>query len=265
MNDRTLISPKEIDILVEDYNLAIEINGEMWHSEKYNRGEKYHLNKMLLLNEKKYTLLQFWESDLKNNIETVKDMINHRLHKTENKVHARHTEVYEITAKQYKNFCEENHIQRYASASYKLGLYHDKTLLSVMSFSKPRFSSLADWELVRYCSKNNYLIQGGASKLFSYFVKEKNPNSVLSYASNNYSSGNLYKILGFEYSRMTKPGYFYVKSNKILSRVKCQKHKLKDLIENFDPALTEKQNMEMNGFFRVWDTGNSVWLWKKGP
>lgn len=261
-NDRTLIKPKEIDILVEDYKLAIEINGEMWHSEKYNRGEKYHLKKLLELTDKGYTLLQFWTTDINNNPDTVKDMINHKLNKTENKIYARNTKVQKLTTEQYREFCEKNHIQGYAAASYKIGLFQSETLVAVMSFSKPRFSNTAEWELVRYCSKNNFLITGGASKLFSYFVKEVNPTSILSYASNSYSSGNLYKILGFTYSHMSKPGYFYVKANKTLSRVKCQKHKLKKLLDNFDPNLSEKQNMKMNGFYRAWDSGNSVWIWK---
>lgn len=42
------------------------------------------------------------------------------------------------------------------------------------------------------------------------------------------------------------------------SRQKYQKHKLKNKLEKFDPNLTEWENMQMNGYDRIWDCGNLV-------
>lgn len=44
------------------------------------------------------------------------------------------------------------------------------------------------------------------------------------------------------------------------SRNKYQKHKLKNLLENFDPKLSEIENMVNNGFDRIWDCGNKVFV-----
>ena len=41
------------------------------------------------------------------------------------------------------------------------------------------------------------------------------------------------------------------------------KHKLKDKLTNFDPNLTEFENMENNGYFRIYDCGNKVYTYKK--
>ncbi|QQV87837.1 hypothetical protein [Campylobacter phage CJLB-7] len=38
------------------------------------------------------------------------------------------------------------------------------------------------------------------------------------------------------------------------------KHKLKDKLEKFDPNLTESENMKLNGYNRVWDCGQGVWI-----
>ena len=42
--------------------------------------------------------------------------------------------------------------------------------------------------------------------------------------------------------------------------MKYQKHKLKDKLQIFDPNLTEWQNMQLNGYDRIWDCGNFVFV-----
>jgi len=37
----------------------------------------------------------------------------------------------------------------------------------------------------------------------------------------------------------------------------------KNILDNFNPDLSEKLNMYNNGFYRVWNTGNSVWIIKR--
>jgi hypothetical protein len=45
--------------------------------------------------------------------------------------------------------------------------------------------------------------------------------------------------------------------------VKFQKHKLKNILETFDPLKTEYENMLENGWDRIWDCGNAKFEWKK--
>lgn len=42
------------------------------------------------------------------------------------------------------------------------------------------------------------------------------------------------------------------------SRIKYQKHKLKDILEKFDPAKSETENMKDNDFYQIFDCGNFV-------
>jgi len=45
-----------------------------------------------------------------------------------------------------------------------------------------------------------------------------------------------------------------------MSREKCQKHKLKNIIENFDEKLTEQQNMLNHGYRVLYDCGNIKYI-----
>ena len=54
------------------------------------------------------------------------------------------------------------------------------------------------YELIRFCNKINTNVIGGASKLFKYFIKNYNPNEIISYADKRWSNGMLYNILNFE-------------------------------------------------------------------
>jgi len=38
---------------------------------------------------------------------------------------------------------------------------------------------------------------------------------------------------------------------------------LSEKLELFDPALTEWENMQLNGYDRIWDCGNRVYTWKR--
>ena len=134
-----------------------------------------------------------------------------------------------------------------------------------MTIGKPRFSDKYDYELLRFCTLLNTNVVGGASKIFKYFLKTYSPKNIISYADRRWSEGDLYKILGFDFSHNSGPNFYYFKQNdsteKLFSRIAFQKHKLKDKLEDFDPKLSAWQNMQNHGYDRVWDCGNSVWVW----
>ena len=121
-----------------------------------------------------------------------------------------------------------------------------------------------DNDIIRLCTLKYHYVAGGASKLFKYFKLKYNPGSIISYANRRFSNGSIYNLLGFKLKGTTNPNY-YIKGNQVLSRYKCQKHKLKDLLENYDDNLSEYQNMINNGYVRLFDCGNLVFQYKKAP
>ena len=101
---------------------------------------------------------------------------------------------------------------------------------------------------------------GGASKLFKHFISN-HKGTIISYANRRFSKGDVYEQLGFEFKGETKPNYYYVKGDQTYSRLKFQKHKLAKMLENYDPNLTEYENMLNNGYDKIYDCGNLIYLY----
>lgn len=265
MNDRKILNGKEIDIFIPEKNLGIEHHGLYWHSFNHHETieeKNEHLNKLNLCKEKEIQLLQIfgneWEDTIKKNI--WKSIISNKLGKN-NKIFARKCISQRISAKIANNFLNKNHLQgETKQASFHLGLFIHEELVSVMSFGKSRFNKKYDVELLRYASKLNTNILGGASKLMSHFIKLFPNKSIISYADRRYATGKVYEYLGFKLSHITPPNYWYVKKDKLESRIKYQKYKLESIFKTFDKNKTEAQNMFDNGYRRIWDCGNYVFV-----
>ena len=264
LNDRKVIKPFELDIVLPNIKLGIEYNGLMYHSEgSFNKGriqnldKNYHLYKLEICNLKGYDLFHIFESD---NIDIWLSMINNRLGLNE-RIYARKCIIKELKSNEIKDFLNNNHLQGFVNSSINLGLYYNNELVSLMSFSKPRFNKKYDYELIRFCNKLNTSVIGSASKLFNYFIKNYNPKSIISYANRRFSNGSIYEKLGFKFLRKTEPNYFYFKvsESKTYSRNQFQKHKLVNLLDKFDENVSESENMFNNGYRRIYDCGNLVY------
>lgn len=265
-NSRKIIPPLEIDIYLPEAKLAIEYNGLMYHSRGFHKSSKmntpdfprdYHLNKTKLCEEQGIQLLHIFEGE---SLDIWLSMIHSKLGLNE-KLYARKCVVKEIKFKEASEFLEANHLQGVCNSKVNLGLFKDEELVSIMTFGRSRFNKQYDWELLRFCSKKNFNVVGAASKLLKYF-RNKNQGSIISYANRRWSNGSLYEKLGFTKIKETDPNYFYFKENcwELLSRVKFQKHKLKDILENFDENLSETQNMLNHGYRQIFDCGNLVYV-----
>lgn len=261
VNDRTILNGNELDIVIPTKKIAIEYNGLFWHSESQGKGKNYHLNKLNKCNDNGYRLIQIFEDEWINKQRIVKNRLKTILGESSLSIWARRCIVKEVDNDLSKKFLEKYHIQGYSVASVRLGLFYKNRLVALMTFSKPRFNRAYDWELVRYCTIGDFSIVGGASKILKYFRKT-HKGSIISYADRRWSDGNLYKTLGFSEEKDSSPAYFYVKGGQRFSRVMFQKHKLKNVLEKFDESLSENRNMELNGYYKIYDCGNKVFVLK---
>ena len=156
-NDRSVLTPKELDFYFPDKKLAIEFDGIFWHKDSQKTLEKYEA-----LKEKGIRLINIFEHEW--NLEKIKSILYSALNIKQNVIYARNCCIKEISDTEYKNFVLENHIQNYAVASIRLGLFQNNQLVQVMSFGKPRFNKKFQYEMIRECSKNGYSIVGGKEK-----------------------------------------------------------------------------------------------------
>ena len=264
-NDRTVLSGKELDFYSEKRRLAIEFNGLLYHSEKYGKNMNYHNEKTNMTLQKNIQLIHIFENEYVYKKPIVESIINSKLGKFKERLYARNCEIKEIDVKTKNDFLEENHLQGKDNSLIKFGLFYNMELVSVMTFGHSRFNKNYQYEMHRFCNKMGYQIIGGASKLWTNFLKKYTPISVITYADRRYSNGTFYRKIGFDLKNISKPNFF-VFGNSIKgldSRLKWQKHKLKNKLDNFDPDLSAWDNMRNHGYNRIWDCGNYVFEWKK--
>lgn len=263
-NTRKIIAPHEIDIYLPGNKIAIECNGSYWHSELQGRGREYHVHKTNACKEQGIQLIHIWGHDWIQKCELIKSRIKAKLGKNA-RIYARKCAVQLVDSCVMTDFLNKNHIQGNCPASVRYGLFYQDELVAVMTFGKSRYKKDIEFELLRYCSKQGINVTGGASKLFKKFTREYDPESVISYSDRMWNTGTLYEQLGFEYSHSSPPSYSYTMNYlDFENRVAYQKHKLKDKLENYNPDLTEWKNMKIHGFDRLWDSGNDVWVYKRG-
>ena len=230
---------KQLDFYIPEKNLAIEFNGDFWHSVNTGRDPKYHLNKTKLCQEKGIQLIHVFEYEWNSKKNILKSIISSALGIYENRIYARKCEVKEVDSREARQFLEENHLQGFISSKYRIGLYFENQLVQILCFGNSRFKK-EEIELLRMCTRKNTHVIGGFSKL----LKHSKINEFVSYVDLSKFSAESYLKNGFKLIGQSGPHYKYLQGENILNRFNTQKHKLQKLLgDNFDNSKTESQNM----------------------
>ncbi len=255
-HSRSIIKPLELDIYLPEKRLAFEFNGTYWHSDRCSHESNYHFKKTKLCNQLGIRLIHVFEYEWSYKQEKIKALIRSSLGIFEKKIYARKCAVKSIDSKVYSEFLELYHLQGPVKSSIRYGLYYQGELAAVIGFGQSRFKK-GELELHRYCAKADYQIIGGFSKLIKYSCHESNIKEFISFIDLAHYNGKGYKKIGFSKVSITKPSYVYVKGDQILTRIQCQKHKLKKMLgDRYNPNYTESQNMTLAGYYKIFDSGN---------
>ena len=96
-NDRSVISPMELDLVIPEQSLAIEFNGTYWHSNLDDK--KYHLKKTKLCEDAGYQLFHIFENEWTDSTKQTiwKSMISIRLCLNKTKIGAIKCEIREVS------------------------------------------------------------------------------------------------------------------------------------------------------------------------
>lgn len=259
-NDRSILDGLELDIFLPEKKIAFEFDGLFFHNENSGKGKYYHLYKTEECEKREIHLIHVFEDEWIRRKDIVKDRISSILGVGQKRVFARKCTIKEINAKESSGFLDTNHLQGRDNSKYRHGLFYNGELVAVMTFGRPRFSNGYDYEMIRYCCRIGYNVVGGAGKLMAYFMKSHSA-SVVSYADRRYSNGNLYDKLGFTRKECSQPNYWWCKQKAKLSRYQCQKHKLALVLgDKFDASKSESENMRANGWSKIYDCGNIVFV-----
>ena len=251
-SNRSILNGMEIDIWIPGANLGIEYNGAWYHSTTSTASKNYHSIKSTVAHKNGINLLQFVDLDLHNKRHIAESMIKNKLG-LNNRIFARNCKISQIDKPESIKFFNSNHYHGWAYYDVAYGLYFDGVLKSVLSFRIK--DDIA--EIARFATLSGYNVVGGFSKLMKHFIKTNNVKEIFTYVDRSFTtSENCYSKFGMSFEYITKPGYRFLKGNKLHHRMKFQKHKLANLLESYDPAKTGVDNMLSNGYRLLYDAGN---------
>jgi len=249
-NDRSIIYPFELDVVIPSKKIAIEYNGLYWHSEGNGRKDKhYHINKFKMCKEKGYRLIQIWENEWLLHKDIIKSVLLSSINQYHTKVGARECIISNVSSSDARVFYDDNHIQGFKGGSHQ-GLFYNNELVSLMTIS-------SDNELQRFVNKRNHLVHGAFTKLLKSF---NITNDIITFADLRYFTGGVYENNGFDLCYTVPPRYWYFNNMMVSHRRSFQKKMIqkkfnKGSLNTFDPDKTEYQNMLDNGYDRIWDCG----------
>lgn len=266
--NRHILQGQELDLYIPSHNIAIEYNGLYWYSEAGGKDKNYHINKLNLCNSKGVKLIHIFEDEFINKKQIVLDKISHLLHFNDNKpkVYARKCTIDIISKIEAEQFLNKNHIQGYARATIYIGCYFNNILVGVMTF-KRRKNNTNDWELNRFATNINYLCCGVGGKLFTYFVNNYHPNSIISFADRRWTlnkDDNFYTKLGFVLDKTLKPDYRYYNSKiNRFARVHKMFFSKRNLAKKygFSMQMTETEMAYSLGYSKIWNCGLFKYKW----
>ena len=183
----------ELDLFVISKNVAIEFNGDYWHTVD-KVGKDYHFNKSKMCEDNNIRLIHVYEYQWTDPIKQLilKSIIKNAVGLNDNKIYARKCEIRELTVNDVVDFSNTNSLHQHRNASFYIGLFYNDELVELMSFGHAYFANnpSIDSEVIRSITKIGYTVVGGMNKLMQYFIKTYNPNKILYYVDYNTHNGN---------------------------------------------------------------------------
>lgn len=247
-------------------NILIEVNPTITHNSTISifkddtpKDPLYHQNKSKLAKENGYHCIHIWDWD-----EPIK--IKMLLH-DKTKIYARSCKIKEITKEECNVFLNSYHIQNTCRGQdIRLGLYHEEELIEVITFGKPRYNKVYEYELLRLCTKPENIIVGGTERLFKYFIEKYSPSSIISYCDASKFSGEVYLRLGFTLEKEGKPSkhWYNIKTKQHFTDNLLRQHGADRLIgTSLGKGTNNEQIIVENKFLEVWDCGQNTYIWHK--
>lgn len=234
-----------------DLNRDSEISG--------SAGRKSQLSRLIEARERGERLVTIFPSEPEEKVERLLASKNGSLIR----IGARECEVVLLDRKRCSEFDDQYHMGGSAPASVRYGLVLNEVIVSTMSLTRPRFNKRYEWEISRY-TVGRVAVTGGGARLFSAFVADHQPSSVITYSDLRFGTGSTYEKMGFRRLKDSPPNYWYhLGELPLLSRMRFQKHRISSVLNEFDPSLSEWDNMKRDGWDRIWDCGNAAYEWKR--
>ena len=182
------------------------------------------------------------------------------------RIMARRTKVRRIARDVMFDFFACNHLQGFVDARYNYGLYCDEQLIAAASFSSARKVkrngiTVRSFELLRYANLLHHRVTGGLGKLIARFIKDANPDDIMTYADLDWASGKGYQTLNFKQTAVTPPLTFWINPAEM---TRYYPHRLPQKLINEFHMQNKYTNVDDflkdNGFVKIYNAGNLKYL-----
>ena len=258
------------DIHIKNTNILIEINPTYTHNvlgNHYNgwqydkKFETLSLLKTELAKKNGYRCINIWDWD---DVDKVLLLL-----KPKQKLYARKLQLKEATKQEANILLKNHHLQSSCYGNQvNFGLYQNDQLVQIMTFGKPRYNKKYQYELLRLCSHSDYLIVGGAEKLFKYFVDNYQPESIISYCDVSKFTGDVYERLGFKLKEQTKPAKIWSKRTQHITDNLLRQRGFDQLIGSkmnppqlYGKGTNNEELMIKYDWLPIYDCGQKVFEW----
>lgn len=272
----------EVDIYVPDKRVAIEFDGVWWHAEGSSRNSAGRgradslpgeaLRRAEILRGEGIRLIRIFSDEWAYRKTAVQSRLQAILARPERRLDARKLHLdTAVPSSEAADFIARSHVQGTVSAASMVAVglrANDGALEAVMTFgcrSMGGSSAGVRVELLRFCSAPGTQVRGAASRLLSAFARSYELDGadqrIVTYADIRWSgltATTMYEKIGFTPTGQTRPSYSYVhpsQSNRRISRMQLQRHKLVGMDPSFTTDMTEREMSEYLGYARVWDSG----------
>lgn len=278
---RSVDGVSELDIYVPSKKVAIEMNGHFWHSlamltapdksgnprRTVAEGKRYHYEKSAACTKQGIRLIHIWDYEWhdEQKQKVLKNIILGALGMLPERYYARDCEVcrYDQRSPRWRElgkFFDENNIQGNRGGSLVYTLEKDGRVLMAYKFGRPsggKAKQKYQYEMARGAAAPGVQVVGGATRLWSHFVKSEHPKSVVYYVDYNYFDGRSVEKLGGRFVA-SQPGVknYWVETKEVKNREPGHHAEIKRKIENGE--ILELWNAGTLTYEFIYETGRML-------
>lgn len=252
---------RSYDICIEDQKTLIEIDPTFTHSSVYTGlydpvAIDYHLKKSQLATEHGYRCVHVFDWDDWGKI--VNMFVDKR------SVYARKCKLYRINKAVGDKFLNDYHIQGACRGQLLyLGLVYDDELIQLMTFGKPRYDKKYDVELLRFVTRPDVRVIGGASKLFKFATQDYGLHNIISYCDVAKFTGDVYEKIGMKLERVTPPQEIWSKEEKYITANLLRSRGYDQLFHtSYGKGTSNEDLMLQNEWYPIYDCGQRVYVFE---
>lgn len=257
---------QELDIYIEDLGIAIEFNGLFWHNSDYAIYGKqpipmmYHYNKTEECNERGIRLVHVFEDEWYFKQKLCKSMLKKIIQPST----MRHIDASKCSISQIASQFEKEHfLIKYSfygvdGSSIAYGLLYNQHLVAMMTFSKTRNNKQYEWQILNYVEVNSFIVDGGFNKLYDAFVQDAMPKSICMYVSRDWNTSRDFAEC-LRYVKTLDPKLYWTTCDRQrMKGTSITSANANSILCKYDSTKSFKQNMNDNGYYRIYDSGTLV-------